>query len=201
MPPAPGQKGTGKKGAGAIRQRSRNTTPMSGPINPPASTSSASIHVEPIETEFLELKLESVRNLSYDDLVEPSPSNAVIPDSKNLDGLITKLTKLHEIIERRGQWCDKGMRLVAMQRKNHVDDMAAEDRGDRAEEGAKKANKKKRKANDSLAAPKDTNTGALLYLVRFHVHLTFISTSTSTSTSISISGSCSCCSGAGHDML
>ncbi|KAI1251635.1 hypothetical protein MGN70_006203 [Eutypa lata] len=156
MPPAPSQKGTGKKGAGAIRQRSRNTTPMSGPV--PTHPSNASIPpVEPIETEFLDLKLESVRTLSYDDLVDPSASNAVIPDSKSLDGLITRLTKLNEIIERRGQWCDKGMRLVAMQRKNHVDDMATEDRGERAEEGAKKANKKKRKANDTLA-PKDTNT-------------------------------------------
>ncbi|EMR63046.1 putative transcriptional regulator ngg1 protein [Eutypa lata UCREL1] len=155
MPPAPSQKGTGKKGAGAIRQRSRNTTPMSGPV--PTHPSNASIPpVEPIETEFLDLKLESVRTLSYDDLVDPSASNAVIPDSKSLDGLITRLTKLNEIIERRGQWCDKGMRLVAMQRKNHVDDMATEDRGERAEEGAKKANKKKRKANDTLA-PKDTN--------------------------------------------
>lgn len=163
MPPAPGQKGTGKKGAGAIRQRSRNTTPMSGPV-PPVPSSNASIPpVEFIETEFLDLKLESVRTLSYDDLVDLSVSNAVIPDSKSLDGLITRLTKLNEIIERRGQWCDKGMRLVAQQRKNHVDDMATEDRGERAEEGAKKANKKKRKANDTLA-PKDTNTGELFYL-------------------------------------
>lgn len=173
MPPAPSQKGTGKKGAGAIRQRSRNTTPMSGPV--PTHPSNASIPpVEPIETEFLDLKLESVRTLSYDDLVDPSASNAVIPDSKSLDGLITRLTKLNEIIERRGQWCDKGMRLVAMQRKNHVDDMATEDRGERAEEGAKKANKKKRKANDTLA-PKDTNTGELLpFFVSSFLFLLFV---------------------------
>ncbi|RYP34484.1 hypothetical protein DL767_004260 [Monosporascus sp. MG133] len=152
MPPAPGQKGTGKKGAGAIqRQRSRNTTPMSGP--PPASASIPP--VEPIETAFLDLKLEYVRSLSYDDLVDSSASNAVIPDSKSLDGLITRLGKLNEIIERRGQWCDKGMRLVAMQRKNHFDDLGAEGAGEG--EVAKKSNKKKRKANDTLA-PHEKNT-------------------------------------------
>ncbi|KAI0023790.1 histone acetyltransferase subunit 3 [Xylariomycetidae sp. FL0641] len=157
MPPVPSQKGTGKKGAGAIRQRSRNTTPMSGP--PP----SASIPpVENLETEFLDLRLESIRPITYDDLVDSSASNAVIPDSKTLDGLITRLGKLNEIIERRGTWCDKGMRLVAVQRKNHYDEMASSSRRDDrragSEEGGKKSKtNKKRKANDSLA-PGDKNT-------------------------------------------
>ncbi|CAJ2500547.1 Uu.00g034000.m01.CDS01 [Anthostomella pinea] len=151
MPPAPSQKGTGKKASGVVRQRSRNTTPMSGP--PP----SASIipPVELLETEFLDLKLESIRNISYDDLVDSSASNAVIPDSKCLDGLINRLGKLNEIIERRGTWCDKGMRLVADHRKKLYDDMATGSRRDenRSEcpEGEKRANKKKRKANDNLA--------------------------------------------------
>ncbi len=147
---------------------------MSGPLPHPASSGSsgASIPpVEPIETEFLDLKLEFVRNLSYDDLVDPSASNAVIPDSKSLDGLITRLTKLNDIIERRCQWCDKGMRLVAMQRKNHVDGVGSDGKSERVgEQEGGKGNKKKRKANDSLA-PKDINTGMLF---SFPAHLFFL---------------------------
>ncbi|KAI1338373.1 histone acetyltransferase subunit 3 [Xylariaceae sp. FL0016] len=154
MPPAPSQKGTGKKASGIVRQRSRNTTPMSGP--PPGANIPP---VELLETKLFELRLESIRNISYDDLVDPSASNAVIPDSKTLDGLITRLGKLNEIIESRGTWCDKGMRLVAEQRKNHYDDVAAGAGSGRrygSEEGDKRSNKKKRKANDNLA-PGDAN--------------------------------------------
>ncbi|KAI1383838.1 histone acetyltransferases subunit 3-domain-containing protein [Hypoxylon trugodes] len=157
MPPAPSQKGTGKKNAGVMGKRSRNTTPMA------SLPSSANIPpVEIIETEFLDLRLESVRNISYDDLVDSSASNAVIPDSKSLDGLITRLGKLNEIIERRGTWCDKGMRLVASQRKDYYDEVAAAGRRDDArrdggEDSERRANKKKRKANDNLA-PGDAHT-------------------------------------------
>ncbi|KAI1378517.1 histone acetyltransferases subunit 3-domain-containing protein [Hypoxylon crocopeplum] len=157
MPPAPSQKGTGKKNSGVIGKRSRNTTPMS------SVPSSANIPpVDIIETEFLDLRLESVRSLSFDDLVDSSASNAVIPDSKSLDGLITRLGKLNEIIDRRGTWCDKGMRLVAAQRKTHYDEMAAASRRDEArregdEDSERKVNKKKRKVNDNLA-PGDAHT-------------------------------------------
>ncbi|KAI0473732.1 histone acetyltransferase subunit 3 [Xylariaceae sp. FL0804] len=154
MPPAPSQKGTGKKASGLVRQRSRNTTPMSGP--PPGASIPP---VEVLETDFLDLRLESIRNISYDDLVDPSASNAVIPDSKTLDGLITRLGKLNEVIERRGTWCDKGMRLVAEQRKNFYTEVASSGGAARrggSEESEKRAHKKKRKANDSLA-PGDTN--------------------------------------------
>ncbi|KAI1498187.1 histone acetyltransferase subunit 3 [Biscogniauxia marginata] len=152
MPPAPSQKGTGKKGAGVIRQRSRNTTPMSVP---PSSARIPSPEI--IETEFLELKLEHMRPTTYDDLVDQSASNAVIPDSKSLDGLIARLSKLNEIIKRRENWCDKGMRLVAAHRKSHVDERREESRREGGEEAEKRANKKKRKANDTLA-PGDANT-------------------------------------------
>ena len=82
MPPLPSQKGTGKKGSGVIRQRSRNTTPSSGP--PPSSSSSASAsglpRVEIIETEFLELKLESIRAVTFE---EPAGSaNWVTAEAK-----------------------------------------------------------------------------------------------------------------------
>ncbi|KAI1405429.1 histone acetyltransferases subunit 3-domain-containing protein [Hypoxylon fuscum] len=157
MPPAPSQKGTGKKNAGVIGKRSRNTTPMS---SLPSSTNIPPVDI--IETEFLDLRLESVRGITYDDLVESSTSNVIIPDSKTLDGLITRLGKLNEIIERRGTWCDKGMRLVAAQRKSYQDDMTSASRRDDArregdDDSEKKANKKKRKANDSLA-PGDAHT-------------------------------------------
>ncbi|KAI2614932.1 histone acetyltransferases subunit 3-domain-containing protein [Hypoxylon sp. NC1633] len=158
MPPAPSQKGTGKKNSGAIgKQRSRNTTPMStvpsNAIIPP---------VDIIETEFLDLRLELVRTLSFDDLVDSNASNAVIPDSKSLDGLITRLGKLNELIDRRGTWCDKGMRLVAAQRKTHYDEMASATRRDDPrregdDDSERRANKKKRKANDNLA-PGDAHT-------------------------------------------
>ncbi|KAI1079071.1 histone acetyltransferase subunit 3 [Whalleya microplaca] len=160
MPPGPSQKGTGKKGAGAIRQRSRNTTPMSVPPSAPGANIPP---VETIETEYIELKLENVRNMSYDDLVDSSASNAVLPDSKSLDSLITRLGKLYEIIERREHWCNQGMRLVATQRKSHYDEMGSSSRRDEAGrggdhgDGEKKANKKKRKANDNLA-PADAHT-------------------------------------------
>lgn len=160
MPPAPSQKGTGKKGgSGIVRQRSRNTTPSAGP--PPAAGTANIPPIETIETEFLDLRLESVRSISYEDLADSSASNAVIPDSKSLDGLITRLGKLHDIIEHRGQFCDRGMRLVAGQRKTHFDEMAASGRREEErsrEDEEKKANKKKRKANDSLA-PQETNAG------------------------------------------
>ncbi|KAK6949341.1 hypothetical protein Daesc_009416 [Daldinia eschscholtzii] len=157
MPPNPSQKGTGKKNAGAIGKRSRNTTPMS------SLPSNASIPpVDIIETEFLDLRLESVRTITYDDLIDSTTSNAVIPDSKSLDGLITRLGKLNEIVDRRGTWCDKGMRLVAAQRKIHYDEMASSGRRDDArregdDDTERRANKKKRKGNDSLA-PGDAHT-------------------------------------------
>ncbi|KAI0169113.1 histone acetyltransferases subunit 3-domain-containing protein [Hypoxylon sp. FL1284] len=159
MPPNPSQKGTGKKNAGVMGKRSRNTTPMSSAPLP----SSANIPpVETIETEFLDLRLESIRSIIYDDLVDLSASNAVIPDSKSLDGLITRLGKLHDIIDHRGNWCDKGMRLVAAQRKIYYDEVATASRGDEArrngEESERKANKKRRKGADSLA-PGDARSG------------------------------------------
>lgn len=157
MPPAPSQKGTGKKGSGAVRQRSRNTTPIANP--PPGNLP----HSESIETQFIkELKFESLPDLSYEDLAESGASNAGIPDSKSLDGLIARLGRIHDIVEGRGSYCDRGMRLVASERsKMHFEDMSSagrEDEKPRRDDEAKKANKKKRKANDSLA-PQETKVG------------------------------------------
>ncbi|KAI1771144.1 histone acetyltransferases subunit 3-domain-containing protein [Hypoxylon cercidicola] len=185
MPPNPSQKGTGKKNAGVMGKRSRNTTPMSSLPLP----SSANIPpVDTIETEFLDLRLESMRNITYDDLVDLSASNAVIPDSKSLDGLITRLGKLNEIIERRGTWCDKGMRLVAAQRKSHYDEMATASRADDArregEDSEGRRNKKKRKGTDSLA-PGDARTGERSSPLRDHSKTRKLSRDDSASSSLS----------------
>jgi len=164
MPPGSSQKGMGKKGGASAmaRQRSRNTTPSS--VSPGASLP----HVEIIDTEHLELKFEVFRNISYEDLVDPGASNATIPDSKSLDGIVERLNRLQEIVEKRTNYCDRGMRLLAETRRNRVDEIAAEtgrqeerarkERDD--EERERRANKKKRKATENVALH-DSNTGQL----------------------------------------
>ena len=147
------------------QNRSRNTTPSSVP--PTASLPP----MESVETDLLDLRFELFRNITYEDMVDPGASGAVIPDSKSLDGMVSRLTKLGDVIERRGQNCDRGMRLLAQNRKSRLDDFAAEmgreeERRQRAaddEERERKANKKKRKATDNLA-PQGTNIGKLCWI-------------------------------------
>lgn len=164
MAPSSSQKGTGKKGgAGAMRQqqqRSRNTTPSAVPAVaslPP---------IESVETETVDLHFEVFRNLTYEDMVDPSSAGSMFPDSRALDALIERLQKLGTIIEARGLTCDRGMRLLAQNRKLRMDELAVE-RGREEErrqkdvddeERERKANKKKRKAHDNLA-PQTGNTG------------------------------------------
>jgi hypothetical protein len=168
MPPASSQKGTGKKGgAAAVRQqpRSRNTTPSSVP--PAASLPP----IETQETETLELRFDVFRNLTYEDLVDSGASTAIIPDSKALDGIVTRLQRLGESIEKRGNYCDRGMRLLAANRRTRMDEMAAEGRREderrqreaEDEERERKANKKKRKATENLASS-GSNAGQLIHL-------------------------------------
>ncbi|KAI1158489.1 histone acetyltransferases subunit 3-domain-containing protein [Nemania serpens] len=184
MPPAPGQKGTGKKASGGKAQRSRNTTPMSNfptsnnnnnnninNINnnnnnavSAVSASAAGIPaIDLLESELFDIKYEHVRDTLYDDIIDQTTSNAVIPDSKTLDALLLKLEKLHDLVERRGSWCDKGMRLTAAEKKgHHVNEpppaSKPESRKERSSQDAsKKLNKRKRKANENLA-PADQNT-------------------------------------------
>jgi len=157
MAPPSSQKGTGKKaGAGAMRQqqqRSRNTTPS-------AMLSSANLPpIETVETETVGLQFEVFRNLTYEDMVDSASLNITIPDSKGLDGILTRLQKLGTVIENRGLQCDRGMRLLAQNRKLRMDELAVErgreeERRQRDvddEERERKANKKKRKATDTLA--------------------------------------------------
>lgn len=165
MPPAPSQKGTGKKASGIARQRSRNTTPSAGP--PPGAASAGIPPVEYIDTEFVELRLEYITDLTVESFTGSDASNAVIPDSKSLDGMINRLGKLSDLTEKQGVLFDRGMRLLAPIIKQHSADAAGNDEKPHKEDAAKKANKKKRKANDSLA-PRETNTG-MLYMSRSRV--------------------------------
>lgn len=185
MPPPSSQKGMGKKGgAGAMaRQRSRNTTPSSVPASGPSApgpgtaaaasgpsggTATASLPaIESTETEYLDLKFDMFRNITYEDLVDAGASNAVVPDSRSLDGILSRLQQLHDMIERRGQCCDRGMRLLAAGRRARMDEMAAAERSREEErlrkeadeeEKERRANKKKRKASENLG-PQDSNIG------------------------------------------
>lgn len=171
MPPASSQKGTGKKGAGSIaRNRSRNTTPS---ISSAAAAAAAAPQlsllppIETIETEFVELKFEVLRNITYEDLFDQAAGAAspVIPDSRSLDHIGSRLQRLQDIVEKRGLSCDRGMRLLAGKRRDRIDmDRAREEeRLQREAEGEaqeRRANKKKRKEKDSLA-PHDPNIGTL----------------------------------------
>ncbi len=164
MAPSSSQKGTGKKGgASAIRQqqqqqqqqRSRNTTP--GPAAPVAIASLPPF--EAVETDTIDLRFDVFRNLAFEDMVDPPASGTLIPDSKNLDGILTRLQRLGDVIEKRGLCCDRGMRLLAQNRKQRMDELALErgreeERRQReadGEERERKSNKKKRKGADTLA--------------------------------------------------
>ncbi|KAH7374993.1 histone acetyltransferase subunit 3 [Plectosphaerella cucumerina] len=148
MPPAASQKGTGKKaGPGAMRQRSRNTTPSSVP------TGASLPPIEAIDADYLALRVESFRNINFEDLVDQSTGAAQVPDSKSVDGIIARLNRLQEVIDRRTNFCDKAMRDLATQRKHHVDEPPEREARD---DDQKRANKKKRKAADTLA-PGDGN--------------------------------------------
>ncbi|SPQ17973.1 a1ff7b90-afa2-483a-b06a-b603325102e8 [Thermothielavioides terrestris] len=187
MAPSSSQKGTGKKaGASAIRQqqqqqqqRSRNTTP--GPATPIASLPP----FETVETETIDLRFDVFRNLTFEDMVDPTAAAALIPDSKNLDGILTRLQRLSDVIEKRGIHCDRGMRLLAQNRRQRMDELALqrgreEERRQREaedEERERKSNKKKRKGADTLApqggnlersSPLGESTGKVRRLSRDH---------------------------------
>ncbi|KAL2754974.1 hypothetical protein ACRALDRAFT_1071574 [Sodiomyces alcalophilus JCM 7366] len=151
MPPAPSQKGTSKKGgAGGIRQRSRNTTPSSAPVSVPPPATASLPPIEAIDAEYLSLRVEQFDNIGYDDIVDQINANVLVPESKHMDAMITRLTRLQEVIDRRTNFCDKAMRDLALQRKTYVGNVPERD-DLRDNEGQKRANKKKRKAADTLA--------------------------------------------------
>jgi transcriptional adapter 3 len=168
MAPSSSQKGTGKKGgAGAIRQQQQQQQQRSRNTTPGASPAVASLPpVETVETETIDLRFEVFRNLTFEDMVDPAASNTLSPDSKSLDGILSRLQRLSDIIDKRGTNCDRGMRLLAQTRRQRLDEQALErgreeerrQREAEDEERERKANKKKRKGTDSLA-PQSRNTG------------------------------------------
>jgi transcriptional adapter 3 len=142
MAPAAGQKGTGKKNNPINMQKSRNSTPAPASSLPPQ---------EVYDPDFLSTRVILFRNLTYDDLVDQGASNATVPDSKSIDVMLEKLKSLANIMEKRSTFYDRGMRLLAEQRKNISDDYDTP----RAEgESEKRIRKRDRKrASDSLAPP------------------------------------------------
>lgn len=170
MPPASSQKGTGKKGAGAIaRQRSRNTTPSSVPL-----VTASLPPIETKQTEYLDLNYDTFRNITYEDVVDQNASGSHMPESKSLDGIMTRFQRLQDTLEKRSTFCDRGMRLLVSALRARVDEAAAErsreEERQRIEDDerarkANKANKKKRKAADTLA-PHDGNIGQSRFRAR-----------------------------------
>lgn len=120
--------------------------------------------IEVRETETLELRFDVFRDLTYEDLVDAGASSALIPDSKALDGIKARLERLAKIIDDRNSYCDRGMRLLAQSKRDRrMNEMAEEGRREDEriqkeadEERARKANKKKRKATESLV-PQSSN--------------------------------------------
>jgi hypothetical protein len=70
--------------------------------------------------------------------------------------MVARLHKLQSTVDLRGNFYDKGMRILAMARKNRVEE--DEDRPTTDVEEKEKKNKKKRKAPDALA-PQDIKLG------------------------------------------
>jgi transcriptional adapter 3 len=143
------QKGTGKKGRDNIRQsRSRNSTP------------SLVVPQESGNTAYLSLPIQSFR--TCDDIVEQYGGSA-IPSSKDLEALLERLQKLAEVVENRGLICDKGMRKLAQERKDSLEEIEMQkrdleqrervkkDAADEEERGRNKANKIKKRKDLSTA--------------------------------------------------
>ncbi|KAH7155601.1 histone acetyltransferases subunit 3-domain-containing protein [Dactylonectria estremocensis] len=150
MPPGgPGQKGTSKKNSAAMQKQSRNTTPA-----PAATAAAGTANLPPQEfydPDYLNTRVILFRNLTYDDLVDQSASNATVPDSKSLDGMIERLKSLTNIMEKRSTFYDRGMRHLADERKKRPAEDYDRGRADGEQEG--KRPKHKRKKTDALAPP------------------------------------------------
>ena len=150
-PPRPGQKGPGKTKAAAMQKQSRNTTPA------PAPVATASLPPQEFyDPDYLSARVILFRNLAYDDLVDQSASNATVPDSRSVDGLIERLKSLHSIMEKRSAFYDRGMRFLADERKKRPDNYNSA-RADGEQEG--KRPKHKRKKGPDTLAPQDGNLG------------------------------------------
>ncbi|CAM1504458.1 Fc.00g020490.m01.CDS01 [Cosmosporella sp. VM-42] len=150
MPPSSGQKGTSKTKAAAMQKQSRNTTPAPAPPVAAATLPPQEFY----DPDYLSARVILFRNLTYDDLVDQSASNATVPDSRSVDGLIERLKSLHSIMEKRSAFYDRGMRFLADERKKRPDNYNG-GRADGEQEG-KRPKHKRKKGSDTLA-PQDGN--------------------------------------------
>lgn len=139
MPPQAGQKGTKKKGARDGRtSRSRNTTPISvGSQAPPPAVSSTE------ESAYTEMRMKPYTAATYDDIIEQQTGSA-IPDSKALDGLLERLNRLLDAVEARNKVGDRGMRQLALLRKDRLEEIEVEKRDEERRERIRRDNEDQR---------------------------------------------------------
>ncbi|EPE30825.1 hypothetical protein GLAREA_03792 [Glarea lozoyensis ATCC 20868] len=131
MPPLPSQKGTGKKGRDARQSRSRNSTPILGGTAVTSSISQSEIG----ETSLLELPRSA---FPICEEVLGSDIGPAIPSSRDLEAISDKLQKLVHAIETRGSTSDRGMRLLALMKKERLQ----EDQQERRDEERKERQKR-----------------------------------------------------------
>jgi len=108
MPPPPSQKGTGKKSgrsSDARHSRSRNTTPA--------------ISTNDFDGVYLDIVIKPLRGASYDEIIEPQGSS-VIPDSKALEKVMTRIQNLIEQIDVRDEEASKALRRINEKKKEKL---------------------------------------------------------------------------------
>lgn len=150
MPSGPGQSGPGKKNA-ALPKQSRNSTPAPAPASLPPQ--------EFFDPDYLNTRVILIQNLTYDHLVDQGASNATVPDSKSVDAMLDKLKSLHNIMEKRSTFYDRGMRHLADERKKRPDDY------DHVEPEGKRTKHKRKKGSESLAPGDAGSHGKLFPLI------------------------------------
>lgn len=143
------------------------------------------------ESKYLELIMDPFPQTTYDSIVDPSFSST-IPDSKAIDEIISTVNGLLAIAEKRGIQCDRGMRELASQRKNKLEDerldLEAIDRKEAEEmrrqaggasskfkkkSGAKREEKERPLTHGAHGlAPQDgSNLGKLYLVIRVYHHI------------------------------
>lgn len=163
MPPhSAAQKGAGKRSSGpreVRRSRSRNTTPSS-------VGAGSGIPATETESKYLELTMIPFPQTAYDEIVDPSIGTS-IPDSKAIDAIVDSLNRLLDVAEARGQVCDRGMRLLSIQRKDQVEtERREQERRDReaadeaAERGRQASKMKKKRDSGKMREERPLTHGA-----------------------------------------
>lgn len=144
MPPL-GGKGKGK-GREARRSRSRNTTP--------SSVVSAGVSIGSANTAYLDISTGSLMvptNITYDDILERHGGSGGIPDPRHLEALAADLKTLGQLAETRGKACDKGMRELAVRRKERLEGDREKERATREAEEKEKMKREAEELDDRTA--------------------------------------------------